>query len=194
MTIRDLFQALYTGNVGLLFLGLVGVVALVVALTGNKAPVPKRGGPVRFPRQLKDPFLWGMMLIAGLATWFLWPIARQWILSFWIVPILGMLPSKNPDNDAVCRLCGFTWSINDFCRGWLITGDTGSGKTFALRRVMHEAFRNTKRRPWGGVLIDEKGDEVKALLEIAAHHGRLDHVILLATRPDDAPPEWVPKE
>ncbi len=27
------------------------------------------------------------------------------------------------------RLGGLTWKRNQFCRGWLITGDTGSGKT-----------------------------------------------------------------
>jgi TraM recognition site of TraD and TraG len=194
VNIYDLFQALYTGKGGLIVLGFVGAVALGLALTGNKTSIPKRGGPVRFPHQLKDPFLWAMLLISGLATWFLWPIASHWTLSFWIVPVVGFFSGRSPDGDPVCRLCGFTWSINDFCRGWLITGDTGSGKTFALRRVMHEVFRTTKKRPWGGVLIDEKGDEVQALVEIAAHHGRMEHVILLETRPEGASPDWVPKE
>jgi hypothetical protein len=29
----------------------------------------------------------------------------------------------------VARLGGLKWKRNEFCRGWLITGDTGSGKT-----------------------------------------------------------------
>ena len=29
----------------------------------------------------------------------------------------------------VARLGGLKWKRNQFCRGWLITGDTGSGKT-----------------------------------------------------------------
>jgi hypothetical protein len=29
----------------------------------------------------------------------------------------------------VAKLGGVTWRRNQFCRGWLITGDTGSGKT-----------------------------------------------------------------
>jgi len=36
-----------------------------------------------------------------------------------------------PDNSAkiVLRLGGLSWSMEDFMRGWLITGRTGSGKT-----------------------------------------------------------------
>ena len=183
-----------TSSNGLAVLGLVGAVALLFALNGNRTAIPKKGGPRRFPRQLKDLFLWGLCLVAGLATWFLWPIAPEWTWLFWVLPVLGMFPGKSADGHHVCRLCGFSWSINDFCRGWLITGDTGSGKTFALRRVMHEVFRHTKKHPWGGVLIDEKGDEVKALREIAAHYGRSNHVVLLETRPDDAASDWVPNE
>ena len=35
-----------------------------------------------------------------------------------------------PRNPKVCvaRLGGLKWKRNQFCRGWLITGDTGSGK------------------------------------------------------------------
>ena len=34
-----------------------------------------------------------------------------------------------PKRRIVVRLAGFAWTREDFCRGWLITGDTGSGKT-----------------------------------------------------------------
>ncbi|MEO6873506.1 MAG: hypothetical protein ABI222_01660, partial [Opitutaceae bacterium] len=29
----------------------------------------------------------------------------------------------------VLQLGGFTWRLEDFCRGWLITGQIGTGKT-----------------------------------------------------------------
>ncbi len=194
MTVTEILQFLYNRNGGVILLCVIAAVCLVIVSTSNPTRVPRRGGPGRFPRQLRDPTLWGMILVAISATFFLWPIAPEWTWTFWVIPVIGMFPSKGPDGNAVCRLSGFSWSMNDFCRGWLITGDTGSGKTFALRRVMHEVFRNTKKNPWGGVLIDEKGDEVRALLEIAAHYRRSDDVLLLETRPDDAPPDWVPKE
>jgi hypothetical protein len=34
-----------------------------------------------------------------------------------------------PKRRIVVRLAAFAWTREDFCRGWLITGDTGSGKT-----------------------------------------------------------------
>ena len=36
---------------------------------------------------------------------------------------------RKPKKHIVVRLAGFSWTRDDFCRGWLITGDTGSGKT-----------------------------------------------------------------
>ena len=38
----------------------------------------------------------------------------------------------SPKKKIVCRLSRFTWDMNDFCRGWSITGRTGSGKTAVL--------------------------------------------------------------
>jgi hypothetical protein len=51
---------------------------------------------------------------------------------------------------------GLTWKRNQFCRGWLITGDTGSGKTSSgINQLAHQVFQNEPR--WGGLCIDEKG-------------------------------------
>ena len=42
-----------------------------------------------------------------------------------------MTGRKKADSEAVVKLKGLAWTREDFCRGWLITGDTGSGKTLA---------------------------------------------------------------
>ena len=43
----------------------------------------------------------------------------------------------------VARLGGLTWKRNQFCRGWLITGDTGSGKTSSgINQLAHQVFQN----------------------------------------------------
>ena len=56
----------------------------------------------------------------------------------------------------VARLGGLTWRRNQFCRGWLITGDTGSGKTTSgVNQLAHQVFQNEPT--WGGLCIDEKG-------------------------------------
>ena len=48
----------------------------------------------------------------------------------------------------VARLGRLTWKRNQFCRGWLITGDTGSGKTSSgINQLVHQVFQNEKK--WG---------------------------------------------
>src|SRR6266480_1560628 len=56
----------------------------------------------------------------------------------------------------VARLKGVTWRRHQFCRGWLITGDTGSGKTSSgINQLAHQVFKNVPT--WGGLCIDDKG-------------------------------------
>jgi hypothetical protein len=56
----------------------------------------------------------------------------------------------------VARLGGLKWKRNQFCRGWLITGDTGSGKTSSgINQLAHQVFQNEPH--WGGLCVDEKG-------------------------------------
>jgi hypothetical protein len=40
-----------------------------------------------------------------------------------------LLMVRRQRNNHVAQLGSLTWKRNQFCRGWLITGDTGSGKT-----------------------------------------------------------------
>jgi hypothetical protein len=55
----------------------------------------------------------------------------------------------------VARLGGLGWRRNQFCRGWLITGDTGSGKTSSgVTQLAHQVFQNEPT--WGDLCIDEK--------------------------------------
>jgi hypothetical protein len=51
-------------------------------------------------------------------------------------------PSKSKSPRTTASLGGFRWERNDFCRGWLITGDTGAGKTFAINALLHSVFRH----------------------------------------------------
>jgi len=88
------------------------------------------------------------------------------------------------------RLGDLRWTRNDFCRGWYISGATGSGKTEAIKLLLHQLCRSEK--DWGGLLIDEKGFFIDEVIPILAHHGRADDLRVLRTRPADAPPEWRP--
>jgi hypothetical protein len=92
----------------------------------------------------------------------------------------------------VVRLAGFAWTRDDFCRGWLITGDTGSGKTRSgITRLLYQVFQNEPT--WGGLCIDDKGIYWETLSQMAKHFGREDDLILLQVRPDEAASTWQPR-
>ncbi len=91
----------------------------------------------------------------------------------------------------IVRLKGLAWTQEDFCRGWLITGDTGSGKTRSgITPLLYQVFHNEPR--WGGLCIDDKGIYWETLSEMARHFNRQNDLILLQVRPDDAPLSWKP--
>jgi type IV secretory pathway TraG/TraD family ATPase VirD4 len=91
----------------------------------------------------------------------------------------------------VVRLKGLTWTREDFCRGWLITGDTGSGKTRSgITPLLYQVFKNEPR--WGGVCIDDKGLYWETLSEMAVHFNRQNDLILLQVKPEDAAADWQP--
>ena len=100
-------------------------------------------------------------------------------------------PSR-PKRRFVVRLKGLAWTREDFCRGWLITGDTGSGKTRSgITPLLHQIFKSEPG--WGGVCIDDKGLYWETLSEMAAHFNRQNDLILLQVKPDNAAPGWAPQ-
>jgi hypothetical protein len=83
----------------------------------------------------------------------------------------------------VARLGGLTWRRNQFCRGWLITGDTGSGKTSSgINQLAHQVFQNEEK--WGGLCIDEKGVYWETLSAMARHYKRENDLIHLQIHAD----------
>jgi len=89
------------------------------------------------------------------------------------------------------RLGGLTWKRNQFCRGWLITGDTGSGKTSSgINQLAHQVFKHEPT--WGGLCIDEKGVYWETLAAMARHYGREHDLIHLQIRANDTDAQWTP--
>jgi hypothetical protein len=85
----------------------------------------------------------------------------------------------------IVRLGG-AWSMEDFVRGWLITGRVGSGKTrCAINTITFQVFKNVTG--WGGTCLDQKG-----LVKMAAHFNRERDLILLQTKPVAASELWRP--
>ncbi|MFZ0436062.1 MAG: type IV secretion system DNA-binding domain-containing protein [Chthoniobacterales bacterium] len=93
--------------------------------------------------------------------------------------------------NVVVRLGGLSWSMEDFVRGWLITGRTGSGKTQSgINTITYQIFQNVKN--WGGVCLDQKGLYWEILVRMAARFGRSDDLILLQARPTGESVLWRP--
>jgi hypothetical protein len=115
-------------------------------------------------------------------------------LVLWLLSATALVSHlrNRPDRRIVVRLGGFKWRREDFCRGWLITGDTGSGKTRSgITPLLFQVFQNEPT--WGGLCIDDKGIYWETLAEMSRHFGREDDLILLQVRPDDAPATWTPR-
>lgn len=92
----------------------------------------------------------------------------------------------------IVALGRFTWDMNDFCRGWSITGRTGSGKTVgAIKTLMHQVFKNCPG--WGGIAVDEKGSFHEIVSEIAGKYDAKERIVCFQVRPDDASADWQPK-
>lgn len=104
----------------------------------------------------------------------------------------GIFAMARPSEERhIVKLKGLLWTREDFCRGWLITGDTGSGKTRSgITQLMFQVFQNEKI--WGGVCIDDKGVYWETLKEMAVHFNRQNGLILLQVRPEGAPADWKP--
>ena len=92
----------------------------------------------------------------------------------------------------VAQLGGLKWKRTQFCRGWLITGDTGSGKTSSgINQLAHQVFQNEPT--WGGLCIDEKGVYWETLAAMAEHYGREHDLIQLRIRSDSSDTNWTPE-
>ncbi|MEI6715916.1 MAG: type IV secretion system DNA-binding domain-containing protein [Verrucomicrobiota bacterium] len=107
--------------------------------------------------------------------------------------IFVLLRCNQNTEKVIVRLGGLSWTRADFCRGWLITGDTGSGKTRSgITPLLYQVFTNEP--DWGGVCIDDKGLYWETLSSMATHFRREDDLLLLQVKPEDASFGWIPPQ
>jgi hypothetical protein len=120
----------------------------------------------------------------------LWAIIAGYGI-FLICTAAGHLFVPRKPKKYVAKLGSLVWRRNQFCRGWLITGDTGSGKTSSgINQLAHQVFQNEKN--WGGLCVDEKGVYWETLSAMAHHYGRANNLIHLQIRTNDADLKWKP--
>lgn len=113
----------------------------------------------------------------------------KWLGAVGLVVILSSLLSwaLRSRERVVARIGGHSFTRWDLCRGVLITGDTGSGKTKSgVNRLLVELFR---REPgWGGICINDKPNFHETLLAMARHFGREKDLVILRPGVGGLPP------
>ena len=118
-------------------------------------------------------FYIGIGLIALTLLCFLFPKKKSKIIAA-VRSFLGLTKIK---------IGPFSWTVNDFCRGWLITGQTGSGKTVCgIKTIMSSLFKDAPN--WGGVIVDQKGQFHKVVNEVAQNFKSTDKLIMLEVGPE----------
>ena len=112
----------------------------------------------------------GLSLLMATGALFFLPVPASWIVAAIFAAIAAYAATakgKTAKSKFIVRLKGFAWTREDFCRGWLITGDTGSGKTRSgINQLLFQVFQNDPN--WGGLCIDDKGVYWETLVEMAA--------------------------
>jgi type IV secretory pathway TraG/TraD family ATPase VirD4 len=137
----------------------------------------------------------GLSLLMAAGALFTLPMPASWIVAAAFAAIAAYAATakgKLAKSKYIVRLKGFAWTREDFCRGWLITGDTGSGKTRSgINQLLFQVFQNDEH--WGGLCIDDKGVYWETLVEMAAKFNRQNDLVLLQVKPDNPPEDWKPK-
>lgn len=134
-------------------------------------------------------FLFCSLTVSLISLLFLPPPFDLWLgLTFGIIPVAVLFFPRSKKNVKI-RIAGFTWSLNDFCRGWLITGQTGSGKTAcAIRNILHALFSDVP--DWGGAVVDQKGQFYEIVAGIARHYNLADKLVILRVGPEQSPARY----
>ena len=109
-----------------------------------------------------------LCLAGGLAGYFLLtPPFSFFVMGFCGLFALWSLFAGDESGEIVLRLGGLSWNMEDFVRGWLITGRTGSGKTqCAINSITFQLFEHVP--DWGGICLDQKGLYWEILITMAA--------------------------
>jgi hypothetical protein len=114
-----------------------------------------------------------------------------WGLSLFLVRPLYLLVTARFGPPTILQIGGLKWTMDDFCRGWLITGRIGTGKTTAaINQMLWQVSKNCPT--WGGVCVDDKGLYWATLSSMFRHLGRENDLILLQVRPETAEQDWKP--
>jgi hypothetical protein len=188
---------LYTGT------GALGFVVLIVLVICFSNTISKLfsdiPGRITKVMSLGNLFIIVLCALAGVAAVYYGNFPTYTTLGTTLIGLTVVWLSTTPQEqeEVVAELGGYSWDKNDFCRHWLITGQTGTGKTAAaITNLQDSVFENNPHRDgqsgWGGVCVDDKGTYWEFIQAMSEYHGRKRDLILLQTRPEWADHNWKP--
>ena len=121
----------------------------------------------------------------------LWVPAAGICAGVWLA-YCALVASTDSANAAVLRLWGLTWTRDEACCHFLITGATGTGKT--ARAVVPIVHGLRSAMPDTGILaVDSKGALWQPLSQMARALGQEATLRLIRVRPTHvAPTNWIP--
>jgi TraM recognition site of TraD and TraG len=101
-------------------------------------------------------------------------------------------PIVYDSHQIVCQAGPWKWDIEEFCTHWLITGDTGAGKTSSgLNKLLISLTEHYPR--WGGLILDPKGVYWRTVQTMMKAAGRPDCLGVLRVRsPQDTAQHYQP--
>ncbi len=132
----------------------------------------------------------GAILTAGAGVGLQLPPPWNWA-SLSASALLGFVTLAPKRREVVLRIGHLTWTRQELCRHFLITGDTGCGKTTSgFHPILVQLTKNIPN--WGGLVLGVKGNEHHFIEELLEAHNRSADLITLQVRPPDAPSDWTP--
>jgi len=117
-------------------------------------------------------------------------LPQEMRMFLWAPMFIPLVILFVPKKKIYARVLGMASTPEDFTRGWLITGFTGSGKTTALIHLLFQIFKHVPN--FGAVFLDQKGIFWEIIERMAKHFHREKDLVLIRTKPLNAPPSWQP--
>ena len=134
------------------------------------------------------PFILLLSFLGSLGLAFILP--HELRMFAWVPMSIPLIMLFMPKKKIYARILGMPSVAEDFTRGWLITGFTGSGKTMALTYLLFQIFKHVPN--FGAVFLDQKGIFWEIIARMAKYFGREEDLVLVRTKPSNASLSWQP--